>query len=40
MESVSQLSTKILCPGGCIKSLSHKMSYNGGITNWAYEINS
>jgi len=40
MESVSQLSTKMLCPGSCIKSVSYKMSYGGGITNWAHEINS
>jgi hypothetical protein len=40
MESVSQLSTKTLCPGSCIKSVSCKLSCNGGITNSAHEINS
>lgn len=40
MEPVSQLSTEMLCPGSCIKSVSCKMSYNGGITNWAHEMNS
>jgi hypothetical protein len=40
MESISQLSAKMLRPGSCIKSFSYKMSYSGGITNWAHEINS
>jgi hypothetical protein len=40
MESVSQLSTKMLHPGSFIKSVLYKMSYSGGITNWSREINS